>query len=287
MEYNLLSNKLNGQIICPNCKSPLITHEKEYILCNKCQKKYLTKEGKYIFYEMIVNEINDPVDRIKNYFKNHQKLYNYMIFLISPIYCDYGYFKSFKKKYIDEQKVILNLGSGNTRLTETIINVDIFNYHEVDLVCNIEELPFKDNSVDVIINIAVLEHVSSPEKIVTEIYRVLKKGGVVYSFFPFIQGFHASPFDFQRRTIEGLKFLYNKFETEELRVSGGPTSGFLWVFQEWIALLLSFGIKPLYFIIHFLVMILTFPIKFLDAILSKHPFAKNISSGFIFVGIKR
>jgi ubiquinone/menaquinone biosynthesis C-methylase UbiE len=66
----------------------------------------------------------------------------------------------------------------------------------VDIVCDIENLPFKNNSIDVVFNIAVLEHVKNPENVVGEIFRILKADGIVVSFFPFIQAFHASPYDF-------------------------------------------------------------------------------------------
>lgn len=77
------------------------------------------------------------------------------------------------------------------------------------------------------------------------------------------------------------------FREEEIIVGGGPTSGFLWIFQEWIAILLSFGSKRLYMVIYFLAMLLTFPLKFLDIILKYHPMAKNISPGFIYIGKKQ
>ena len=60
----------------------------------------------------------------------------------------------------------------------------------------------------------------------------------------------------------------------------------LWILQEWVAILFSFGSKKLHTILYLTVMCLTFPIKFLDYFLINHPMAKNISSGFIFIGKK-
>jgi len=39
-------------------------------------------------------------------------------------------------------------------------------------------------------------------------------------------------------------------------------------------------------LIYLFVMVITAPIKFLDYFLIKHPMAKNISSGFVYIGKK-
>ena len=44
------------------------------------------------------------------------------------------------------------------------------------------------------------------KKVVSEMLRVLKPGGELYCSIPFIFGFHASPHDYQRYTVEGFKF---------------------------------------------------------------------------------
>ena len=62
--------------------------------------------------------------------------------IVSPVYYDYA----FERKFLDEnvhhkKAVAINLGSGNSRLSPDIANVDIFAYPEVDLVCNLENIP--------------------------------------------------------------------------------------------------------------------------------------------------
>lgn len=244
------------------------------------------KEGKkFIFKKLETSDIGDNLDKFKNRLKKFTKLYTWLIHIISPVYID-----NTKKRFIDEHvsndKICLNVGSGNSNISGNVYNVDIFAYENVDVVCDIEELPFEDNSIDVVLNIAVLEHVPNPKKVIEEIYRVLKPNGLIYTSFPFMQGFHASPYDFTRVTEEGIKVLHKAFEPIEVRPLSGPTSGMLWVLQEWIAILLSFGSKKLYLIIYLLIMILTFPVKYLDFFLLKHPLAKNISSTFIYIGKK-
>jgi len=48
------------------------------------------------------------------------------------------------------------------------------------LVANAEKMPLKDNSVDIAICTWVIEHVERPEKMLSEIKRVLKKDGMLY-----------------------------------------------------------------------------------------------------------
>lgn len=47
-----------------------------------------------------------------------------------------------------------------------------------------DRLPFEDNSVDVIFNKSVLEHLNKPDNMLLESYRVLKPGGRIISMVP-------------------------------------------------------------------------------------------------------
>lgn len=48
------------------------------------------------------------------------------------------------------------------------------------------KLPFEDNSFDVVTMLAVLEHLSEPQKMVNEVFRVLKKDGIFCGTVPSI-----------------------------------------------------------------------------------------------------
>ena len=209
-----------------------------------------------------------------------------MDWLLSPAYYDRHLIR-FLNKHVEGKPIVgINLGSGNNDISGNLTNVDIFPFPHVNIVGDIGNLPFKDGSVDLVINYQVLEHVPNPEKVVSEIYRVLRPGGWVYTVFPFMQGFHASPYDYSRRTSEGIKVLHEGFEMQETRCVGGPTSGLLWVFQDYVAIILSLGSERVYSVVYALMMALTFPIKFLDVLLVHHPLAKKISSSFVYVGVK-
>lgn len=243
--------------------------------------QFQEKNGKYIFVPVQEEVVTDFLDKIKYKLKKFGKLYNLLIEFISPVYPQplFDIRKIIKNEIKGKNVVALNLGSGSSDLGEEFLNVDLLPYENVDIICDIENIPFKDNSVDYIINIAVLEHVPNPQKVISEIHRILKPGGKIYCFIPFMQPFHASPYDFQRFTYEGMKYQFREFDILKLK-SIGPTSGMLWVVQEWFALVFSFGIKPLHTILYLLFMVLTFPIKFLDVIFQFYPMSKNVASGF-------
>lgn len=191
-------------------------------------------------------------------------------------------------KYIknDEKNIILNIGSGTFILEKNFINLDIIAYKNVQIIANVSQLPFKNNSIDAIINIVILEHVPEPEKIVDEMYRVMKNNGVIYTHIPFMQGYHASPYDYKRWTLSGISQLHHNFSELESGVGGGPTSSLVWILTEWLALLLSFRITILYKILFIGFTLILWPIKFIDIILIGHPLAKNIASTFYYIGRK-
>jgi len=230
----------------------------------------------------------DWLDRIKLKVKNYPKLYQIVIDVISPVYGKSNISYKIIKKYVDiENSITLNIGSGPFRLDKNILNVDITPYNNVDVIADGSNLPFKNNSVDAIINVVILEHVPNPECVVNEMYRVLKNGGIIYTVVPFIQGYHASPYDYKRWTSSGVSNLHNNFTMIESGVGGGPTSGFVWILTEWLALLFSFRIIPLYKLLFIFFTLLLWPIKFLDVFLIDHPMAKNIASNFYYLGMKK
>jgi ubiquinone/menaquinone biosynthesis C-methylase UbiE len=87
-------------------------------------------------------------------------------------------------------------------------------------------LPFHDGSFDTAVSFQVLEHVPQPARMLAEITRVLRPGGVLVLTAPHIWGIHEEPHDYYRFTPYGLRYLA---ETVGLRVhSVVPLAGF-WV----------------------------------------------------------
>jgi SAM-dependent methyltransferase len=228
--------------------------------------------------------------RIQNFLKRHGKLYCALVRILAPVVSSWAS-RVQLKKLLDsygQDHVIVNVGSGPGyfKNRKDIINVDIFAFEEIDLVSDATSLPIKNNSVDLVINVAMMEHLNTPEKVVHEMHRILKQDGTVFCYVPFMVPFHAAPNDFFRWTISGAKQLFADFGEVEVVVGAGPTSGMLWVLQEWLSVLLSFGSRTLHDIIFMLLMIVTSPIKLLDFILVHFPCSENIASGFSVIAKK-
>lgn len=222
--------------------------------------------------------------KMQDALKRYGKLYYFLLKIFAPVYGE----KSYKKKIgkvleeYDKSNIILNLGSGPVyfRNRTDIINVDIFAFDEVDIVADCEELPIENDTVDMIINVAMLEHVKNPEAVVHEMFRILKPQGGAICYLPFMQPFHAAPHDYQRWTLPGVKRLFCEFSHLEAGIAAGPTSGMLWVLQEWVAILLSFGSRRLHDIVFMFLMLITFPLKYIDVLITKYPDSEKVASGF-------
>lgn len=81
-------------------------------------------------------------------------------------------------------------------------------------------LPIADAALDGVIMVSVLEHLYDPVRAVDQVARVLKRGGVFFSYAPFYHPYHASPHDYFRFTREGYRYLLREFSQVEI-VSGG------------------------------------------------------------------
>lgn len=181
---------------------------------------------------------------------------------------------------------ILDLGAGNRRRASNVINLEIEATPEVDIIADGHLLPFKDETFDAVISEAVLEHVQSPNRVVSEIYRVLKPGGYICIAVPFLQGYHASPHDYQRWTLPGIVELCAAFSEIESDACAGPTTALHWIFREYIGLICSFGSLLVAKAVSLLVGWLTFPLLLLDMVLSRHKDAHILASAVYFLGKK-
>ena len=78
---------------------------------------------------------------------------------------------------------------------------------QADAFADCLQLPFQDRSFDTVLNTQVLEHVPDPQRLIAEMSRVLKPGGVLILSAPMTWPLHEEPFDFYRYTTHGLKSL--------------------------------------------------------------------------------
>ena len=107
------------------------------------------------------------------------------------------------------------------------INVDVAPVPGVDIVANASRLPFPEKSCDSIACPALLEHVADPERVVSEMHRVLKARGEVRLVAPFCHPYHAYPADYSRFSQERLAILFLNFADVEIGIHTGPTTTML------------------------------------------------------------
>lgn len=254
-------------------------------LLPECKGSYSAERAQFVIKEFPVAEVrrdflNSLKDRVKHRFG---AMYPLLISLLSPVYEEDPVPKFVRSAAAGA--FMVNLGAG-TSVYPRIVNCDGVGYRSVHVVCDLEALPFQDASVDRLLSIAVLEHVKEPERHVAEFRRVLKPGGAMLVFVPFLQPFHASPHDYQRYTEPGMRHLFRDFDQQVIKVGGGPTSALIWTLQEWLAMTLSFGSMRLYQLILPLTWVLS-PLKLFDFFLQRHPAAAIAASGFYLRAIKR
>ncbi len=229
--------------------------------------------------------------KVQDLLKRFGGLYYVLLSCLSPVMPSAAYRRTLSAMLgaRGEDAVILNLGSGPARLKgrQDVINVDIFPFAEADVVADVKDVPLIDGCADLIVSVASLEHVADPARVVAEMRRLLKPGGELFCFVPFMQPFHAAPADFTRWTAPGCAGLFGAFDGVRVETAAGPTSGLLWVLQEWLAMTLSFGIAPLRDVLFLVLMTLTAPLKLLDLALERLPQSRNIASGFFIVASRK
>ena len=169
-----------------------------------------------------------------------------------------------------------------------IVCVDMEAGPGVDLVADAHDLHMvDDNSVDFVVSVSVLEHVKYPQKVVKEMYRILKPGGIIYINVPFVFPFHADPNDFYRFTYKGIDLLCEDFEKLDSGFNRGPASTMHHLLVHFLAMLLSFNNKTIYGINVDIFKWLLFWFKYLDKFLANYSMAYVIHAGSYFIGKKQ
>ena len=108
------------------------------------------------------------------------------------------------------------------------IGLDLYKDEFIDVVGDVQKLPFPAKRFDVVLCLEVLEHVENPWKGAAEIHRVLKDGGTSIFSAPLDFPPPPCPKDYWRFTPDGWHALLNQFDKVEVhRVGNAATSLFL------------------------------------------------------------
>lgn len=133
--------------------------------------------------------------------------------------------------------LILDCGAGRRPVYySNVVNYEIVDYDTTDVLGVGEHLPFRDNTFDSVLSLAVLEHVRDPMQCANEIARVLKPGGKLLCQMPFLQPLHGYPHHYFNATHQGLRRLFeDSLQIERVCVPYGlhPIFALQWIIQSW------------------------------------------------------
>lgn len=166
----------------------------------------------------------------------------------------------------------------------TFVESDVAFGPRTSIIFDAHDIPYEDETFDGVVVQAVLEHVLDPQRVVSELHRVLKPGGVIYAETPFMQQVHGRQFDFTRFTLLGHRRLLRNFEQLTAGASCGPGMALGWAWQYF---LLSFARgKMARNALTIVARFTAFWLKYFDRFLIARPAALDAASAFYFVGVK-
>lgn len=180
--------KILSLLACPNCQTPLKKRDNQ-LICQNCQRIFLIK--KKIFFLLGEDKISQ---RKKDEIRVFQDLSSYQELMSRP------YFRELKekitnsfKRYRFKGKTILEIGAGTSKflplfekeneLTALDISAVLLAQNKARanlIVGDAENLPFLDESFDLIYLVGVLHHLENQKKALREIKRALKVKGKVF-----------------------------------------------------------------------------------------------------------
>ena len=139
---------------------------------------------------------------------------------------------------------ILDIGGGDRKLDlPNYVNIDIIKYPSMTTILGDGHfLPFESNCFDIILCEAVIEHCKKPWIVANELYRVLRKDGLIYIDAAFMQPVHSYPNHYFNMTLNGVETLFEKFEKIDSGVQTYqmPSFTLLFVLTNYIRCLFPF-----------------------------------------------
>ncbi|HUD02680.1 MAG TPA: methyltransferase domain-containing protein [Candidatus Paceibacterota bacterium] len=157
-----------------------------------------------------------------------------MFFIVKKIYAGQSLLRismnlEFKKHALEG--VVVDIGGGH--------EPDYFEYFDMTRATSVtpvdgsfsgidfekDALPFADNSFDTALCANVLEHVYNHRFFIGEIKRVVRPGGELVGFVPFLIQYHPDPHDYFRYTKEALIRMFADAGFTDIKIKaigGGP-----------------------------------------------------------------
>ena len=285
---------------CPDCRSADIVFDTNQIHCSNsnCGATFPIVQGKPVLIRQD-NEVFPPSSYLNLVFDSKPRRKSLLAKIIPTSSVNLSYLENLKifahalKDF--NPAYILVVGGGNQKdsldklMSEysniKLIYCDIDIKATVDLFCDAHDLPFKDRVFHGIITTTVLEHVLYPERVVSEMYRVLVEGGVIFSEIPFMQQVHEGAYDFTRYTLSGHRRLFNNFTELSSGLVAGTGTALVWAIEHF-ALCFAWN-STSRLLVKGAVRILFSWLKYFDYLFKNNPQAVDGASCTYFLGTKK
>jgi len=186
----------------------------------------------------------------------------------------------FIKNYSSE-KLTLDIGCGESRYSKYFpnrIGLDFEYIKGVNLIADVNSLPFKNESFGQILCSEVLEHLEVPEIGIKEMRRVLKKNGKIILTTRFLFPLHNEPQDFWRFTRFGLEKMFREWKIERLEEDLEDLTSLASVMQK-------FAFRQGIYI-KFLSLLLSKSIQILNPVFRNKIRTKMMPTGYLLIVIK-
>jgi SAM-dependent methyltransferase len=132
---------------------------------------------------------------------------------------------------LPEGSLVLDAGAGSSPYAGYFRR---HRYHSCEAVANraltfvtdLHHIPVQAASYDAVVCTQVLEHVQYPQKVLDEIFRALRPGGMLYLTAPQGWGLHQEPHHYFNFTRYGLDLLFRNAGFQEVTI--GERGGIMW-----------------------------------------------------------
>jgi len=299
---DLHNKKLAKVVCCPDCKQQALKTDQQAIKCDACGQSYamlldtpiLIKQDSPVLewykptldssssggvWGILMNFYWRLRPEVRVWTKRSQEALQKLIQEVNPD--------------VDDAYVVL-IGTGFESVYKRIlkpyrdiIRIGLASRGDVDLFCDVCDIPLFTQSLDLILSSSVLEHVYDPERAVQEMFRALKPGGHVYAEIPFMRAFHMIPVDYQRYTISGIEELFKRhgFKMVDKGICSGPFTASVLFFIDFFSSLFSFN-KYIKAGVTLILSIVFHPIKYLDRFAENAAWAEINACNFYYIGKK-
>src|ERR1700732_279507 len=239
-----ITTALQERLICPRCRTPLSARGESFV-CKSCGADYPVISG----IPILIDESTSGF-RISSYERPRpltkgERAKRAMRSMLPKLRLNLAARPNYRQ--VRELLFALNpkprvliiggatAGAGMVELLRDkrieFVESDLSIDERTTLVCDAHVLPFADQTFDGVILQAVLFYLQDFPRCISEIFRVLRPQGMVYSESAFMEQVVGGEYDFYRFTLRGHEHQFRQFERVSSGISGGPAMATCWSIQ--------------------------------------------------------